>query len=115
LSAGRPAASFSLSSGNLPPIVARFLEGIGDLLDRPELDIEMREKILDSFIDSIISSFHPQGTGTTRMNEIVKFLTQLGFSARWELAAADRQSSSITIRPHSTSTTRSFAMMAQRS
>jgi predicted ArsR family transcriptional regulator len=88
VSAGRPAASFSLSSGNLPPIVARFLEGIGDLLDRPELDIEMREKILDSFIDSIISSFHPQGTGTTRMNEIVKFLTQLGFSARWEAGSS---------------------------
>lgn len=86
--AGRPAASFSLSSGNLPPIVARFLEGIGDLLDHPDLDTEMREKILDSFIDSITANFHPRSSGSARMNEIVGYLTKLGFSAKWEAGSS---------------------------
>ncbi|MEN6570470.1 MAG: ArsR family transcriptional regulator [Anaerolineaceae bacterium] len=86
--AGRPAASFSLSSGNLPPIVARFLEGIGDLLDHPDLDTEMREKILDSFIESIASNFHPRSSGSARMNEIVGYLSKLGFSARWEAGSS---------------------------
>ena len=87
-SAGRPAATFSLSSGNLPPIVARFLEGIGDLLDHPDLDTKTREFILDSFIDSITSTFHPRGTGAAKMNEIVSFLTRLGFSAKWEASSS---------------------------
>ena len=87
-SAGRPAATFSLSSGNLPPIVSRFLEGIGDLLDHPDLDTKTREFILDSFIDSITSTFHPRGSGAARMNEIVAFLTRLGFSAKWEAGSS---------------------------
>jgi predicted ArsR family transcriptional regulator len=82
--AGRPASSFSLSSGNLPPIVARFLNGIGELLDTPSLDTRMREFILDSFIDSLISDFHPQGSGSLKMNQIVRYLSSLGFSAKWE-------------------------------
>lgn len=86
--AGRPAASFSLSSANLPPIVARFLEGIGDLLDHPNLDTRMREMILDSFIDSISAGFHPRGSGTSRMNEVVSYLTRLGFSAKWEAGSS---------------------------
>jgi predicted ArsR family transcriptional regulator len=82
--AGRPASSFSLASGNLPPIVARFLNGIGELLDNPSLDTRMREFILDSFIDSLISDFHPQGSGSLKMNQIVRYLSSLGFSAKWE-------------------------------
>jgi len=82
--AGRPASSFSLASGNLPPIVARFLNGIGELLDNPNLDTRMREFILDSFIDSLISDFHPQGSGSIKMNQIVRYLSSLGFSAKWE-------------------------------
>ncbi len=85
---GRPAASFSLSSKNLPPIVARFMDGIGSLLVRPDIDSSTRELILDSFIDSITASFHPHGSGSARMNEIVSYLTSLGFSAKWEAGSA---------------------------
>ena len=44
----------------------------------------MREFILDSFIDSLISDFHPQGSGSIKMNQIVRYLSSLGFSAKWE-------------------------------
>jgi len=81
---GRPPSSFSLSTKNLPPIVARFLEGIGMILARPEIDSATREVILNSLIDSMLVNFHPHGSGSSRMNEIVKYLTSLGFSAKWE-------------------------------
>jgi predicted ArsR family transcriptional regulator len=85
--AGRPAASFSISTTRLPPIVSRFLEGFGDLLENPDLEGATREKILDSFIDSIAATFHPHHTGPQKMDEVVAYLARLGFSAKWEAAS----------------------------
>ena len=85
---GRPASSFSLSTKNLPPIVSRFLDGIGVIFSRPEIDSLTREVILDSLIDSMLANFHPHGSGSARMNEIVRFLTSLGFSAKWEAGSS---------------------------
>ncbi len=87
-SAGRPPSSFGLSTKNLPPIVARFLDGISMLFSRPEIDSLTRDVILDSLLDSMTANFHPHSSGSARMNEIVKYLNSLGFSARWEAGSS---------------------------
>lgn len=81
---GRPSASYSLISKNLPPVVSRFLDGLGSVLVDPEIDNKTREIILDSIIDSLVKDFHPSSSGSLKMNEIVTYLESLGFNAKWE-------------------------------
>lgn len=81
---GRPSASFALKSKNLPPVVSRYLEGLGSLLTDPNVEDATREFVLESIIQSLTKDFHPHSTGSQKMDEIIQYLEGLGFQAKWE-------------------------------